>query len=716
MCRTQYQDVKKMMKKLLLAVAFISILNIQLATAQPQDDPVVMEVGGVQIRKAEFVKDFMFNVGNQTAAKPGVTAEEKRRALQEYTDLYATFRAKVADARSMGMDTSAALLRELDTYRKELAAPYLIDSAELRRLLNEAYERNHYALRAAHILVFCGQSAAPADTLAAYKKAMEARKRVLDGEDFYAVAVDVFKQQRTNAPVNPNEGELGYFTVFNMVYPFENVAYSLKVGEVSMPVRTRFGYHIVKLIDRAELYGNFTLAHIWLRSDNESKRKADIENMYSQLQNGVPFEQVARQSDDYNSRDNGGLMPNSTIGNVPMEYVREVAHLKEGEYTKPFFTQYGWHIVKLVKKDVIPPLEKMEANYKQRMTRDQRGEVSRKLFAADCRKRYGIVDCTVTPVEQPKAKGRKGRKAKVEMMASLDDIVSILSDSVFSARWFYRDSMVSDLRPLVIMPDRQYDTRDLGRYIRRKQIIDNPMPLDMYARKMYEGFLDSVTIVYADSRLEFEHPEFADVVEEYRRGLMIFNYNDQMIWSKAIKDSVGFADFYARESKKKSLDVPSDSIYFWRTRARVTIADIASIGCLDQKKAMKIVKKSFKHNDNSYTLKEKLLAKIDAKNCRIDEPVEMTVDIVEKGRQNLLADNQWERGIWLTPNPDGVGNGAYRIMIVEEILPPMLKEQQEARGYYLNAWQNEVEQNLVRELHKKYNVKINWDVVRSIVY
>lgn len=696
------------MKKVLMTIAAVLLLAGAGAQTWPHN-PVVMEVGGQKIAKDEFMKDFMSSVGERLAAKPGVTEAEKRQTLDEYVELYATFRAKLKDAYALGFDTMPNLIEELKTYRDELAAPYLIDSATLERILHEAYDRNHYSLRAAHILIMVSPDATPEDTLKAYKRIMGLRDRIMGGEDFFAVSSEEVHRQQPEAPTRPNEGDLGYFTAFDMVYPFENAAYALKVGEVSMPVRTRFGYHIIKLLDKVEMFGKCDLAHIWLMGQDSTMRKYEINDCYNRLVDGQDFAIVARQSDDRTTNGNGGLMPNATLNNIPPEYVDVAQHLKEGEFSKPFFTQYGWHIVKMVRRDTLPPYESMVPYYKQKMTRDQRGEESRKAFTLSSMKRYGIQDLTQTPVPQPKGKKRK-KKEPVKMQASLQQLYDIVPVEATRNRWNYNDSMVTDIHPILTMPGKSYTTLDLARYISTHQRGERPLKSEYFVNMKYSDFIDSVVMVYVDSRLEKDNPELAAVVEEYRHGLMIFNYNNAMVWRKALHDTAGFADFYARESSTKRMDNPDDSVYFWKTRARVVTVNVVDSACIAPAKAAKILKKALKKNKGSLEMKDMLTEAV-GKKCTAPRPVSVAPDLVEMGHQNLLSAGQWQKGVYLSPKTKG-----YRAVVVEEVMPPMLKGQMEARGYYMNGFQNEVERKHNDMLNKKYNVKINYDVVKQISY
>lgn len=684
------------MKKFLLALAIVQLTTISFRLSA-QNDPVLMEIGGERITRSQFMKEFETSVGNRMSKT--TSAVERRRALEEYVDLYAIFRAKMLDARSMGLDTTPSLRDEMAKYRTELAAPYLIDPEVLDQLLHEAYDRNHYSVHAAHILVRCTPESKPEDTLAAYNRIVELRNRIAAGEDFFAVATEEEQRRNPEAKVRPNEGDLGYFSVFEMVYPFESAAFSLQVGELSQPVRTRFGYHIIKLIDKVPLHGKIDMAHIWLGSRDTAAAGNRIRAIYERIQNGSPFEVEARGSDDRTTRENGGMMPDASLNSLPQEYIDKLCGMKMGEVSEPFFTKYGWHIIKLVRADTLASFEEMVPFYKQRMVRDQRGEVSRKAFANTCRTKYGVVDYTVVPAD------KKGRKMK----ASLAELASQVPDSVFLARWNGDISGLTDFRTLVEVADRKYDARDLAAYIKKHQKLQDYTDMNVYVRKHYENFIDSVAVAYADSQLETEYPDFASLLEDYRRGLMIFDYNDKMIWSKAIYDTVGFAEFYERTSVTKSLDKADDSVYFWHQRARVTVLDIADSSLISRAKVQKTLDKALKKNLGSSEMKDRLLKEM-GKNADMGS-VQVKVDLVERTRQQELSDDQWQRGVYVAPHAKG-----FRAVVVEDVMPRTLKSRTEARGYYLNEYQNEVERKLNESLQKKYDVKIHRDVLKSIAY
>lgn len=676
------------MKKLIGLVVMVCLMT---PVVLAQQNPVIFEINGQKIKKSEFMKDFLASIGKNSSDPATPCTYEKRKALEDYVNLYVNYRLKLTDAYNMGLDKNADLIKELKTYRDELAAPYLVDSLEMDKLLREAYEREQYALHAAHILVKIRQNPSPADTLRAYNKALEYYKRAKAGENFYELASEEVERVQLaglNRPKNPMEGDLGCFTVFDMVYPFESAAYALQPGEICKPIRTRFGYHVIKLISRTKTYGKLTLQHIWINDANGTNNKAEgmANQAWQRLQGGESFESVAANySDDRTTSSKGGLMPSLPVNQLPPDYVDISQTLKVGEYTKPFHTSYGWHIIKLAAREDIPSFEDRVPFYKQKMSRDVRGSISKGSFAAKMREKYGFIDYVANK------------------KASYQDVLDLMDSSLFVEEWKFKDSMITNNQVLCKVGNKEYTSRDLGWFIKTSQKAEYPWSLKGLLEKRYQEFIDAKTIEYTDSQLEKEYPEFAELVDEYRHGLMIFAYNESEIWKKAVKDTVGFHNFYDQQSAKRSLDNPDDKIYFWGTRARVTVIDVKDNTIINKDKAVKVAQQYLKKQWDRNTLLSKL-----TKN-----PSDVTVDLVmvEKGNQSLLQDNQWIKGVYDEPS-----NNGYKILIVEKILDSELKSFDEARGYYLSEYQDEMERRVTDMLRKKYDVKIHQNVIDEITY
>lgn len=700
------------MQKIITTIVLVAMTAT--AFCQVTDDPVMFEVNGGKIHRSEFMKEFLASIGKDPSAPKTACTYEKRLALEEYVELFANFRAKLADAKARGFDTMPSLVNELKQYRNDLAAPYLLDSTTLQELLQEAYERNHYIIHANHILVRCSENAAPADTLKAYKRATDIYNRVMKGEDFTSLAYQE-EHRGEDGVVHDLEtastyvaGELGYFSVFDMVYPFETAAYALKAGEISKPVRTRFGYHIIKIVDRKPYYGQTKVQHIWVRGGADTiVGHKKIQEAYKRLSNGESFESVAQSiSDDRSTFNEGGRLPMLPVTKLPPEYVARTANgMAEGSYTEPFHTRFGWHILKLLHKDTIPPYEDMVSIYKQRLTRDQRNSKPKDRFILDAKKRYGFKDFT-----QEYAKGKNGKKSN-KPMASMEPLIQLVNDSVFMKRWNYDEELLAKSdQTLFTLNGKDYKLTEFAKYVKERQAGEAKRDHAEYINSRYKNYTDEAVMKCANDNLERDNSDFAALINEYRNGLMIFAYNEKMIWSKAMEDTTGLKTFYYAQRAKRDINNPEDSNYFWNTRARTTVVTVADSSCIAPAKAMKIVEKASKKRLSQSNLKD-LLTKAVNKNSKIANPVTVTLETFEEDRHSELLRNEWRPGTYA----HSAGHG-YKIYVVEQITNPGLKTLQEARGYYITDYQNELEQELNKRLRQKYNVKIYQDVVDETTY
>lgn len=692
---------KNTMKKHLfigLAIAFAAF-----GTAKAQsNDPVVMEFAGQKVTKSEFMKSFKQANNINPDAAPTACTYEKRKALEEYVDLYANFRLRLYDAYAKKYDTATSLRNEYRTYRNEMALPYLIDSTELETLLHQTYERNKYAVRASHIMVKLEPNANPRDTLKAFNKAMEIYKRAIGNEDFATLAEELSEDETARSFVGSNgqkyegnRGDIGCFTVFQMVPEFENACYTMKVGEISKPVRTVYGYHIIKVTDKIPAYGNYTLQHVWIREieDQPGVAEKKINEAYKKIQNGDDFGDVVRNYASFTSRGDGvpGLLENLTINQVTPEYLHEMQYLKEGEYTKPFQSSYGWHIVKLVKKEQIPPYEELQAQYRSKLTANQYNNVPQSKFIESCKKSYKFTDYT----------------AKTPSL--LDPVLSRLNDTVFQAKWTY-DGKADNTKTIFELHGKKYTAHDFAEYIYKSQKRRLPYDLSVYMNKKYDEYTDRLILQIADSLLEVNNEDFRNQMHEFRDGLVIFAYNDENIWSKASNDTAGLRAFYEIDSKRYSLDNPDDAVYFWDERAYVITVFLADSAYIKPSKAMKIAEKvAIKQHGTAEQVRDAI--KKNLKNCKEEHPVGINAGYFERKDVSAPKGDLWKIGVFATPSKKG-----YKVICVTELRDPELKSLRSAKGYYINNYQNELEHNLLENLRKKYNLVIHQDVLDSITW
>lgn len=691
------------------------------------NDPVVMTVDGKPVGRSEF--EAIYKKNNKDAA---VTPQ----ALDEYLDLFINYKLKVREAEALGMDTVAKFRTELDGYRKQLARPYLIDRELNDQLIREAYDRSQTEMRASHILVQVGEEASPEDTAAAWKRIMALRDRVAKGEDMAAVAKS--KGGSDDPSAQNNGGDLGWFSALQMVYPFETAVYNTPVGQLSQPVRTRFGYHIIKVTDKRPARGQVKVAHIMLRaaSDATPERLADTERrireIHQQVTSGaIPFAEAAlKYSEDESSSTKGGELPQFGTGKMIEEFEDVAFGLKANEeVSAPFKTRYGWHIVKRL--DAMPPptYDQAKADLKSRISRDSRADITRRAFLNKLRDTYhykpdpkavkavaALLDSTIfrkgaqvldTLIRKDVVEGpfvRKDGRYKREINGTIkdgklvnvrsrkhDDLAQTPADTVVvrdvHEGWSPDAAKAAKLtKPVFTIDGRSYTQADLLAYLKEKQRREAGRPFADYVEERFQQFADDKLMEYEDGRLEEKYPEFRLLMKEYRDGILLFELTDQKVWSKAVKDTAGLQAFHKAHERD----------FMWDTRYK---GDLYSCANADvAKKARALYKKGKRGADLQAELTK--VSALDLEHVNGIWTAEEKPYL--KGIVNVgLSDNF---------NVDG------RVVMVDlqEVLPATPKTLDEARGLITAAYQDQLEREWIKELRGKYEVRVNKDVLYSI--
>jgi len=310
------QIFQSSLKSSLILVLMLSISILFSNSSFSQNKKVLLSIGDEKITVGEFN-----NVYDKSNSQGDVI---DKKTMEEYLDLYINFKLKVKEALDLRMDTNSAFISELDGYREQLAKPYFVDESINEDLFAEAWDRKQKDVRASHILIKIDENASPEDTLIAYNKIMEIRNRIMNGENFGDLAVEMSEdpsaRDREATGRRPfmrgNKGDLGYFSVFDMVYPFESGAYSSKIGEVTLPIRTQFGYHLIKLTDKKNAMGQAQVAHIYFiippeaTSADSLRVEKKANKVYQEILDGKAYnDAVAEYSEDKGSAKQGGILP-----------------------------------------------------------------------------------------------------------------------------------------------------------------------------------------------------------------------------------------------------------------------------------------------------------------------------------------------------------------------------------------------------------------------
>ncbi|MCB0442759.1 MAG: peptidylprolyl isomerase [Flavobacterium sp.] len=620
------------------------------------------------IDKSPYYTDEFVRVYNKNL---DLVKDESQKDLDHYLELFVGYKLKINKANKLGLQNNTKYQNELKSYRTQLAKNYLTDSKVTLELLEEGYARSLKEIRASHLLLTLDENAKPEDTLAVYQQILELKKRADKGEDFGQLA----QQYSQDPSAKENKGDLGYFSAFRMVYPFESAAYETPNGTVSKPVRTRFGYHLIKVTAIRDNRGDVTVAHIMLmhpadgNEEEAAKNRTTIQEIYSKIQQGEEFEALAKQfSQDKSSAAKGGLLNRFGSGQLSSEEFESVAFsLQEpNAISQPFETQFGWHIMKLIEKHPVKTFEEAKAEMESKISRDER---SRKITASlneKLRAKY--------PIQRNEALYGKIKKA--------------VNDKYYTSGWeLPSDTKAYDGEFISFGTAKISGTQFLNYLLSQQKGPNQPKPISRLVDFHYANFVDTQLNQYYNENLENEFPEFAAVMEEYRDGLLLFDLMEKEIWEKAKTDTVGLESFY--EAKKMN--------YLWKKRYDLII--ISSTKEAIAKKAHKLLKQG-KTGDEI----KKMLNTDGMVNVMV------TNGVFEEDHDALPKTVPFKKGL---SNVTQEGNYFYVVQVndIKEAGPKLLEE---CKGRVINDYQQFLEENWVANLKQEFTVEINRAVFEEV--
>ncbi len=675
-------DIKFMKKNMKLIQIFLYTFIFSGVFAQQNNDPILLNVAGENITKSEFLRVYQKNNTKDQAFD--------QKALDEYLELYINFKLKVKEAEELGLDTNFMFKSELSGYRSTLAQPYLVDKDVTEELIKEAYNRMLFDVRASHILIKVEKNALPKDTLAAYNKILNLRKRILAGEAFEKVAAETSddpsaKDMAASAEkpaYKGNGGDLGYFSSFDMIYPFENGAYNTPLGQISMPIRSEYGYHIIKLTDKKKAMGKVQIAHILITvpqnaSDAAAQTaKAKVDEVIAKLKKGENFEELVKEySDDKGSASKGGVLPEFGVNRMIPEFIVAISKLeKNGDISEPVQSRYGWHILKLIDRKEIKSLDELRNEIKLKVAKDERANKSKDSFLAKLKTEYKFT-------ENPKA---------------VTDFYKVVTDSIFVNAWKAEEAKHLTAKMFSI-GEKTFTQTDFANFLASsKHENQSPENIEIYVNKNYKDYLERNLFQYADSKLEERYPDFRILMKEYHDGILLFDLTDQKVWSKAIKDTLGLKEFHQKNSINYMWDQRLDAVVFTFKEGKVKESD-----------ARKFVEKVYKKqlfNDNAKI--NGLIVKL----SKDSAAVEYIADKFSKGDNKWIDQIKWQTGV-----AENIKDGNNLVIVlVNKILAPEPKSLNEAKGLITADYQNYLEKEWLKALRQKYTFSVNKAVYDSI--
>jgi peptidyl-prolyl cis-trans isomerase SurA len=503
--------MKSLVITLLAFIAFSGSLFAQAA------DPVLMNINGKPVLKSEF--EYIYNKNNSNNSLD-------KKTLDEYVDLFVNFKLKVEEAKSQGIDTTSSFINELAGYRSQLTKPYLTDQKVDDQLLLEAYDRMKEDVDVSHILIRIQPNATPADTLKAWNEINEVAKR-LKKEDFAKVAKEVSQDQSAEQ----NAGHIGWISAFRTVYPFETMAYNTPVGTISKPIRTAFGYHILKVHERRNSLGEILVSHIMKFSSQgdsamNKQAKISIDSIYLRIKAGDDFGTLAKTlSMDKGSAEKNGELPWFGAGRMVPEFETAAFALKNiGDVSQPIQSAYGWHIIKLIDRKGIDTFENTKADLERKVKRDERANRGQQAFLTKLRAdyNYGVI------------------------AANLQDFYKLAANRALSDSTFMVDASKLN-KPLFSFADKKFSQDEFAEYLKKNNNTEKTIVSEMIDEK-FNAFVDSKLLAYEDEQLEKKYDDFRFLMQEYHDGILLFEVSNKEVWEKASKDTEGL-DKYFRSHK-----------------------------------------------------------------------------------------------------------------------------------------------------------------------
>ena len=645
------------MKKIICSLV-VALLSFN-AIAQ-NNNRTLLTIGNEEVSVDDFLSIYNKNrtVGEDLDPK----------TLDEYVDLFVKFKLKVKEAEALGMDTVPSFVKELAGYRKQLANPYLVDNEAGEQLVVEAYERLKQEVKASHILITVAADASSSDTLKAYNKILKLRTEIVNGADFATYA----KQYSQDPSAKENAGNLGYFSAMYMVYPFENAAYATNVGDVSEIVRTRFGYHILKVNDKRESRGEVRTAHIMVKfpkgsGENSAQEltliQQKVNEIYTKLiSENADFDEMAKQySDDKNNASKGGVLPWFGTNRMVESFENAAFSLANiGDISVPTETPYGWHIIKLVDKKGLGSFEEEKAELKKKVEKDSRAQVKRTSLVNKLKKEYNYK----------------------EYKSAVNELKKIVNTDFISGKWSLENNSNKLTKTVITIGEAKFVQADFAAYLMKSvRKMKSKVQISTLVDDTFASWSEDRVIAYENGNLENKYNEFRLLMQEYRDGILLYELTDKKIWSKAVKDTTGLKAFY--QANKQN--------YMWDTRV-----DAKVVNCQNENIACKVYNKLRKGKTD--------LSKLQAK---VNKKSSLNMDVKEglylKGDNVYVDQVEWVVGVSdLIDDNENV-----KVVYIKEVIEPQVKALSEAKGLITSDYQDALEQAWLAELSAKYKVEIN---------
>lgn len=619
----------------------------------------LMTIGKEKVNVEEFLRIYQKN--NQSANS------YSEKEINDYVELFTLFKMKLQEARHMKLDTLPTVKEDYQKYMEQLIQNHFVDKNYMENIWKAQYEHMKYDVKVAHIMVKCAPNASPADTLIAFNK-LNFLKQQVNKDNFSKLA----SENSEDPSSAPKGGLLGYITAFMTFPEFEQPCFSTPIGNISSIFRTQYGYHILHVLDKRPARGRIKVAHIYLKK-TEKKEEAEkkIQEAYKMVTTKkMSFEDaVVKYTEDASTKDSKGELQDFGVSEMVSDFEEQCFALKNsGEISKPFMTEYGWHLVKLIEKKPLRDYEGSKEIIMQKMGRDPRINNMRGVAYSRMMDKYKFVETPQT----------------------LINFSAPLIDTFFMGKnWTLKPIKTMEADPLFTFAGKAFSLKEFTDFANKNYKTASSKTKKDALDAMYGAYKEKMIWETTKTKLLEEDRQFSNLEAEYMNGLLIFEIMDKEVWKKAIADTVGSKKLY-EEVKNNYWFKDRVAVEGLKTTKPELLQTYSNNLVSSSAKALhESIKKSKDSNDIVYY--EKTIEK--GEFAEVDKAMETKATVtkyVEDDKSTVLAK-------------------------VVKNLPPSIKPYSEIRGRVQNLYQNKLEKEWAASLRAKYPVKINTVELNKII-
>ena len=648
-------------KLLIIAALFGSaFVSAQSKKINPQlEDEWLIAINGDTITAGDFWYAFVKNADEE---KP-INLD----SIKKYKKLYDKFLLKVTEAKSLGYDTTPKFLKEFKGYKNQLAESYLKDKSVTEKLIQEAFDRSRIDVEASHILVKVPYDAMPEDTLKAFEKALSIMNKANNGVDFTLLA-----KKYSDDNGGKNGGYLGYFSVLRMVYPFENMAYNTKPGEISKPFRSRFGYHIIKVHSNRKAVGEVKVAHIMTiaKEGMDPKKLVDAEKnireIYEMVKEGKNFAELARKfSEDLNTSNRGGELPWFGPNKFLPEFENAAFSLaNNGDVSEPVKTPYGWHIIKRIDRKELASYDDMKNELRNKVSRSDRAALSKTVVINRIKKEYEFT----------------------EYRSGIDNFYTFCDTTLITAKWKApADKELTD--KMFDFAGVTYTQKEFAEYLTQTLVPKKGGSYQRIVQYSYENWMTDIIESHEKSLLTTKYPDYGRLLREYKDGIILFDLTSEKVWNKSVVDTAGLRAFH------------NDIKDQWQWNERM---DGVVYKCIDEATAVAVRKLLKKGRGDDVILE----------NINVESKLNVRVEagVYEAKSRPELNGLKFKKGVSKVLNQ----NGNFIVLKVDKVIPVESKSLSEVKGMVTAKYQDYLMDVWLKELREKYEIVYNDDVFKQL--